>query len=262
MDKLDRDILRMELILGLPIAQESLVSLPGIQDFIHYHFTRFISNFAHAFKDFSTAQIEDYNRRHSHQLKIILNDPLLKLEGVIVPIPKGMMQPYKTTISSLMNVLGTLRADQIEHDINSVVAMMEHPHVTAHQITAFSKADYQKAKEIIGGLYNSQGLTHSLAEKVFPRNEDLITTNNSLSQATSRYYPKVFLFNTLVKKIEEVHGDIQFEPKEKSQLVSALMGIAYRISIFATVLEHLQDMEHQFVQCLDIVTRITTRGLY
>lgn len=254
MDEIIRDIRRLELLLDSSVGCESISFTVRSGDFLKYYFDRFLVNFTHAFKDFTTSEINNYNVRYESTLKNMFNDPLMIFDKELVPIPKGMVKSYRDTLVDLNEMRHRISSDFIlDHLSNVLTDTLEGPFYT--------KISFEKDKEIIGSLFSKIGLIHSLSEVVLESRENLKFSNDTLQKITSSDYPIVLSIIPKLKEIENNHEKLIVSKEEKERLNKILMSMAYRLSMFGIIMDHVQSTEHNFVKCLDILRRKSLRNM-
>lgn len=251
MGDLGRDVARLNLILELSIGQENLQPLSQARDFATYYFTRFWSNLTSIFKDFSTSEITDYERKHHSQITHLLKYPSWNMTGVILPIPKGMVGSYRQTLLSLLEVLSIAKPKMLLGDLQNLQQAIQRKNLSTLTDTPCDKSDFEQAKGMISKLFGKTGLTHATAPYVLATQGDVREVLTGLTDLTEQYYPEILKLQKLIPAIEDVHKKATWSGKDKAILSAQLMTLAYRLSIFATVMEHVQDVEHRFVMSLD-----------
>jgi len=159
MDSLYRDISRMKLILEDLRGLESFSLKTRLSDFISYFFKRFLVNVKSISKSFAASELEMFINRHSGKVNSVLKDPLLSLKDILIPIPKGMINPYKETLESLLKILELINSEMITHDLNILISDINNPDVSKvlHEPRASFKI-YEDCKKTIGSSYSSKGL--------------------------------------------------------------------------------------------------------
>lgn len=259
MGNLLRDINRMECILDFDMGLERFSISTRVKDFVKYYFTRFFTNISHAFKDFSRSELVDFDKRYQLQLDQTLKNPLIHLKDTIVPIPKGMINPYLETLETLVSVLGTISPGSLEDDLRSVETALEKNDPSLLYSPKYSKKDFEKSKKIIGSLYTKNGLTHVTASSALVSLEETIRVRSLLSSLTIEYYPEVLTLLTTIKSLENIHSSVTIDPQDTEKYGTVLMEAAYRMSIFAIVMDCIQDMEHAFVKALTVLKDVSSK---
>jgi hypothetical protein len=254
MDNLYKDINRLTLITDWAIGQERFSLGTKIKDFTTYYFTRFVTNLTHVFADFSSSEIADYNNRHSAKLKVLSNRSVEPLKDLIVPIPHGMISSYSQTLNSLTQCLTDLHPEQLEVELNQCLILP----TEETSSTVYTKSSFEQAKKQIGKLFAQTGLSHSTVDVVLGSVSTILTTNNHLVHLTQKYYPLAIALNTKLNHIEQDHAKQSWSNEEREIISQQLMTLAYRLSIFAVVVKHLQEIEHGFVKSLQLLLDKTT----
>jgi hypothetical protein len=252
---LDLDVKRLTLIHEMPIALESMAVTSHLKDFVHYYFTRFITNITQAFKDFTGSEIADFNHRHTEVLARMFKRPTLRLEGIVVPIPRGMIQPYNQTLTSLMTLLTEVKGQELRKDMDALVAALSSQSVKGLSTHTYTKDQFDHAKVSIGKLFGKVGLTHATAEFFMVDKDSIKATNDKLLQLTEFYYPDLIAINETVKTLEEKYYQFTGGAKDRYVISQQFMTMAYRLSILATVMDQIQMLEHSFVGSLDTVLK-------
>jgi len=255
MDSLFRDVSRLGLISQLGIGQERFSLATHFSDFTHYYFSRFMINVKSAFKDFTTSEVRDFNNRHGAKIDLLVKYPALRMTKSIVPIPKGMIHPYRDTLDVLTNVLDRVNIATIKHDLEQILATMGTGKLKTLLVTQFDKKEFEEAKATIAKLFGKTGLSHSTVSHVLATPADVGYVNSNLLNVTNKCYPLVMELNPLLQKIETRFNQLKFNEQDKETLSSILMIMAYRLSILAVVADHLQSLEHGFVGSVDIILK-------
>lgn len=253
MDDIFRDISRLNLIYEIPIAQESLSPITHIKDFVKYYFTRFVTNLSHVFNDFSISEIEEFNKRHLDKISLLVKHPSFNLEGVVVPIPKGMVNSYNKTLTSLMSLLETTHPTVIKQDFQLLLTAMDSRHLDNLKTSLYSKDTFNKTKFSIGNLFGKTGLTHSVAKVVLVSKSEIKSVNDSLLTITKQYYSDIIALNEMIKTLENHYTSTSWTDAEKVILSKEFITMAYRLSILAVIMDHIQSIEHMFIESLKIL---------
>jgi hypothetical protein len=255
MDNLFRDVFRLNLITQMHIGQERFSVATYFQDFAHYYFSKFVVNIRHAFKDFVVSEIKDFNARHQNKITSLVKYPALKLDKTIVPIPRGMINSYKSTLTQLTEILGVVHAPTIQRDLNEILTAMGTGKLKTLRIDQLSKEQFEDAKVVISKLFGKTGLSHSTVSHSLVSPEEIGHVNQELLQLTSTYYPAALAIDPLLKKIETRFSQLKFNDTDKDVLSALLMTMAYRLSLMAVVVEHLQEIEHGFIGGATIILK-------
>lgn len=250
-----RDLVKLNLISQLWIAQERFSSAVKFKDFVFYYFSRFTKNLTHAFSDFSSSEIIDFNSRHREKIDLLTKHPSLQLEGVIVPVPRGMRYSYLMTLKQLLAALDEIHPATVKRDLTALLRVMGTDKLKDLVVDDCSKETFETAKNEIGKLFSKTGLTHSTAPFALGSKTDIKSVNTQLLEVTGKYYPDLLSLNTILKAIEDRHNETTWTAKDKETMASYLMTMAYRLSILAAVMDHVQSIEHGFVGSLDILLK-------
>lgn len=254
-----REVQRLELFETAFDGLEAFSVSARMSDFIGYYFSRFISNVKHSFKDFTHSELEIINKRYERQITLTLTDPLLTIDDLRVSIPKGMLLSYSHTLDQLLICLSHIQADKLVRDVESLTNLIyvsEPDHIPK---PFYTKQDFERDKKNIGSLYNPTSLSYSLGKTALSSLAETKQVNDTLLTLTRDYYPQVIKLNKQIDALETVHQKT-FGPIEQStQLRNALMGMAYRVSILAVIMDHLQTMEHAFVTTLTLLKDTSKR---
>lgn len=222
-----------------------------IQDFVEYYFSRFITNIKHSFKDFSQSELLITNKRYQRQIDLTLNDPLLRIQDLRVSIPKGMLLSYYQTLEKLILCLTNIKADRLILDLNKLSDSLQHDANHVDDLAFYTKTMFESDKKIIGSLYSTIGLSYTLGKNALVSLTETQQVNNMLLSVTRDYYPKVIEMSSVIDALER-NDRLGSSSTPPSQLVRhSLMGMAYRVSMFAVVMDHIQNMEHAFVTALN-----------
>ena len=255
MDSVYRDLSRLNLILQLPIGQEGLSSTLYMKNFTSYYFNRFVDNLTHVFEDFSYTEIEDFNKRYKEKIYHFITKSEFVVDHLIVPIPKGMINSYKETLTSLLSILDIIKIQTVANDLNSIIVNMESMTLTKVNSNLITSKIFENLKNDISKMFGKMGLRHSLSGLVMGSRDDIDKVNGYLLNVTKTYYPDIIKINQLLKTIEAVYSKITWSDQDKLTLSNHFMTMAYRLSILAVVMDHVQDIEHTFVKSLDIILR-------
>ena len=250
-----RDAMRLYLLHEMPIAQERMSVASHLKDFTYYYFSRFTLNLKTVFSTFTTSEIADFNRRHLHGLKLLTKGSLPNVGQVILPIPKGMLNPYQKTLEALVKVLNSTSAASIRQDLEQLRDAMKAKTLPGSTLPSYSKTQFDQAKVQIGLLFGKTGLTHATAEHVLATTQEIDEVNTKLLELTQTYYPELLVIGQVIEEIEHLHSDGQWSERNKLILSGKLMSLAYRLSIIAVVMDHVQKVEHGFVQSLSILLK-------
>ena len=259
MDDILRDIQRLEHITQSTMALERFSVMTRIGDFVRYYFSRFLKNAHHALKDFSQSEIEQFNQRYHKQVGLTLKDPLLSIKDVIVPIPKGMVGSYHATLISLTEILSKIHVETLKDDLANVLKAVESADASLLHKPSLTQAQFNRSITMVGKLYSVNGLTHTTAEHALVSLAETQDVNLILQGLSKEYYPQAIEMANLVDSIDKVHGSVSIPPEQAGQFSAALMSVAYRVSLYAVVLEHAQDMEHTFTKALKTLLDISAR---
>lgn len=255
MDKLLRDTAVLEQFDLTDAGLEKFSLASRTSDFVRYYFTRFLFNLRDAFKGFSRSELDHYNVRHQSQLAQTFKNPVLKLSDVIVPIPKGMIKSYEDTLHALIGLLADIGATSLDDDLRRIISAIEQSDSRLLYKPIYTKAKYDKARGAVGKLYSTSGLTHLPGNKALDTLKVAASVNDILTSVVINYYPVTIDIGVLVNKIEKIHTGDQIKPEEAGHFQEVLMDAAWRVSIFAVVLDHVQKMEHSFVEALETLRK-------
>lgn len=256
MDDLFRHVARLNLIYELPIAQEKFSLNTHLKDFGRYYFGRFVTNLTHVFSDFSQSEIADFNQKHQSKIAHLTKYPALNLDKTIIPIPKGMVKSYNQTLSDLLKILDPVSPQTLKSDLESLLSAMGNNTIRSLTVSPYSKKQFDDAKHAIGKLFGKTGLTHVTASYGLGSLNEIKDTNKHITTTVSRYYPDIVALNPLLKRIEDTHQNLTWSDADRILLTKHLMMTAYRLSIFAVVMDHVQDIEHGFVKSLGAILNI------
>ena len=241
-----------------PIGCESIGINVRIGDYFKYYFTRFIGNLNSAFDDFHRSDLEDYISRYRGSTILSLTDPLLVLNGFLVPIPRGMILSYGETLYALRDVLLHVDSDNLLGDLVGIEKLLADSTAT-YKAKSYSKKDYENDAKIISHLFSKVGLTNTSVESVIKSKEEAISDKDLLLSLVKDNYPNTLKINSALKALEATHSQIVLDDKQKVFISGLLMSIAYRLSIFSAAMEHVRYVEHGFVSCLNIIRNKSLR---
>lgn len=255
MGDLFRDLVRLNLVSQMWLGQERFSSTVRFKDFVLYYFTRFVRNLTHAFSDFSSSEIADFNHRHSAKIDLLTKHPSLDLKGIIIPIPRGMRYSYLETLKQLLSFLEGIHPATVKSDLTALLHVMGTDKLKDLRIDGYTKQTFDTTKHEIGKLFGKTGLTHSTAPQALGSKANIKAVNTQLLEVTGKYYPVLISLNTLLRDIEDRHNETEWTVQDKEILAGYLMIMAYRLSILAVVMDHVQSIEHGFVGSMDILLK-------
>lgn len=244
MDNVLRDLVRLELFDNGFIGEERFGVVDSFKDFFSYYTKRFFLNLKTTFKQFSVTELQDYNTANSRRIAHLLTLDDHYLQSFIVPIPKAMTGSYCSTISALEALLKDIQADALVADLEKVTTQVT--------LNEYSRTSHKHTMTTLGSLYATHGLSYVNALSAFKHMKDVEYTNTTLLQLTQTYYPLVFALEQAIKALEEKFDTLSLSPKDKQLMSKNLLSIGWRLTIFATVMDHVQTMEHAFVKSLKI----------
>ena len=259
MYELYRDLQRLELIMESSVGCENITASVRISDFIKGFFFRIHHNFKTFDSHFSYSEIEHYNAKHSGALKVIFSDPMIDLTDTLFPIPKGMHGTYPDTLIGLVNILTSIDAEQLYKDLIALESRLNQGVTTYDNLIKYSKERFNHDIKAIGFMFGTKGMTHTLTKQSIV---DLATTkavNNTLMTISKIFYPMVVSIPDILVKLENTHKTLNLDTDHKRDLSQVLMSLAYRLTVFGIVMGHVQALEHNFVQCLDIIQNRSSR---
>lgn len=259
MDKLPRDLMRLEELEDAVMGLERFSPATVVLDWIQHHFLRALNNLRNMSKDFSQTDLEVFNQRYQRQLELTLSDPILQLKDVIVPIPKGMVNTYLRTLEWLAGLLNNIDANNLEAQLERIHTGLPIGCADQAYVPSYGKVEMDRDKKSLGTLYSTKGLTHLTANHAFEQSSDVANVNELLLNLTKHYYPIVLKLNKKIAEIEKVYLSPDAAQQDTKKLYAVLMDAAYRTSIFATVMNHILDMEHSFIVALSIFKQNTSR---
>ena len=221
-----------------------------VSDFVGYYFSRFITNIKHSFKDFSQSELEIFTKRYESQIALTLKDPLLVMEDMRIAIPKGMLLSYYATLEKLLMCLAHIQADHLTRDLDHLTLIVYTGSDSRPSNVVYSKRQFEADKKTIGGMYNPTSLSYTLGKTSLVSLPETREVNDILLSITRDYYPQVIKMSKLIDALETVHQREYANKTQPDVLRAALMDMAYRVSMFAVVMDHIQTMEHAFVTAL------------
>lgn len=260
MDKTDLSLQRLECILQHFEGQESLGTDTKFADFLKHYFTRFISGLKYSVSDFSESEIEKFDKVYGRKTNQSIGDPLLDIDKEFVPIPKGMLYGYLKTIDALKKILISISADKLLDDTKNVLESLKTHDLSHLTGIHYSKRQFDHDRTSIGELFSKIGLIQSIPKRVLIDKVSIKLSTEMLLDITKTYYHTAIDLPPLFTKIEKYHGDANLETEEKTIVSDKLMSLAYRLSIFGVVMDHIQDIEHNFVKCLEIIKSKSLRA--
>ncbi len=248
----NQDMFRLEII-GESFTTSTLSEIPDkINSFTQYWFGRFFSNITHVLLDFSKSEIQDFENRNRVQLNRILTDPLFTFGDNLYPIPPGMMNSYEITIDKLILILKEIGVDKINDDLIKVLNIK-------HHLFPYSRTEFDRHSSEIGSLFSKIAILNTSARTSLVDKKSIISSKNKLLELTTTNFLRIFKIEKSIKNIEKNFDIDKISEENKKEIKERLLSISYRLSIFAIVVEHLQDIEHNFVECLKQLKAISKR---
>lgn len=259
MDKGDRDLERLSLIVESAFGLEAFALTTRMADFTRYYFSRFLINIKDSFKDFSRTELETYLHRYARQIDLTLHDPLLNLDTMVVPIPKDMIHSYQETLDQFLQCLDHIDAVDLVTQLEDIVQRFKVSEFTTLPKPSYQKTAFDKDKSVISKLYRQQGLSVTPAKMAFTSLDNVNEVKVKLDALTRFYYPMILSLRKAIDALEHTHAEITI-PSDQAKIVQTqLMSLAYRVSIFAVIMDHLQKMEHAFVKVLEQLRQTSAR---
>lgn len=253
MDNLYRDISRLELITQDILAEESFSVKTRFSDFVAYFFRKFLSNISSINKPFAQSELQLFLMRHKDKSELLIKDPLLSLKDLLLPIPKGMQKSYLETLTELKSVLEAVYFSEIKEDLSVIVdSLNKTGAIEAIPRIKISSSIYEKSKKRIGVLYSNRGLMNIPGNLAFLNLQDVNNTKTMLLNIIEQSYSEVIEIHKFVNTIDQLHSDNIIDNDKMSVVRDSILDLAYRVSIFAVVMNHVQEIEHSFVKCLSV----------
>lgn len=259
MRDLERDVTRLDYLLYVDMGLEAFSVSTRMADFFQYYANRFVSNIKHAFRDFSHPELVNYYSRFKRQVDLTLSDPLIRFNDLVVPIPRGMLASYKDTLDGLSNILERIHAPELFGDFDTVAAELKGSSPSLPK-SSYTKKMFEQDKSTIGGLYSKVGLTHSTSKKVLVSLTEVRVVKQTLIDLTTQYYAQTIAFSKRVDEFDKTFTGETLSVSDRAKAAEALAQLAYRLSIFAVVLDHIQGMEHAFVKVLETLRQVSHRS--
>jgi hypothetical protein len=225
------------------------------KDFFTYYFKTFVSNVKDHFKQFSRSEIVEFNNRYGNRIKHTLNDPVIPLEDFILPIPKGMIHTYLETTNRLTGLLKAILSDSLISDTDDLIHGLQNPDTSYFNTVKYSKKDFDKDVSDLSETFAHTSLNHVVGNKAFNKPRDVSEVNSILLDYTSHYYPVTISLNQKMKDIEKAYDHCNFTNSNKKIIDESLLSLAYRVSLFSEILLRIQEIEHNFVECLRLLTQ-------
>jgi hypothetical protein len=207
-------------------------------------------------KEFSQSEIKDYTTRYRRAIDLSIDDPLVDIRSMILAIPKGMIRSYPDTISVLVKLLTDINYTTIPKDLKAIEDNLKNPD-NISTIAPYSASDFSRDKTLLSGLFTQAGLIHKTGEVLFNNKQDIHKVESDLLTLTNECYPLVFDIKTILKYLEEAHDRASDVPEH---MPNSLLSVGYRLSIFSVVVDNIQAIEHNFVQCLESIRKRSLRN--
>lgn len=253
MHDLHRDIARLQIVDESFVGLEKFSTKTRLNDLVHYFLQKFLINFKTISNDFSYSELDNFLIRHREKTQKILRDPLVDFRELLLPIPKGMIHSYSTTITKLIKIIDDVSGQYILEDLENIWENLKpNPSVPMFE-PRFSLTKYNLSREEIGSLYSTKGLMVVPGDKAFSDTNDLNLTKVLLIKTTTPHYAQVIEIHHLVDQINRSHSDNEIPTEILDSVKGSILDLAYRISIFSTIMKHVQEMEHAFVKVLNIL---------
>lgn len=254
-----REVMRLEQFNLAFDGLESFSVSTRMKDFVSHYFSRFIINIKNSLSDFSQSELQTFLSRYSRQVDVTLSDPLLVIDDIRVNIPKGMLNSYYKTTQSLLLCLAHIHADRLVDDIRKLTMIVYTGANEALREPVYTKVMFEADKKTIGSLYNPTGLSYSLGGVSLVSLSETKDVKDILASITRDYYPQVIQMSKDIDTLEMTHERQFSSQKQTNELRESLMETAYRVSIFAVVMDHIQNMEHAFVLALTTLKNASHR---
>ena len=251
MDKLARDLLRLERYTQDPLGLEFLAPIHHLGNFINYYFTRFVKNISHVFSDFSGSLILDFNQKYKTKLHV-LDTKTFSYRDKLVQIPGGMQLSYQETLDGLLKILQEIHVDSLYHELKDLTTVFTTGVYHHPQIHACDGFEFERLKRRLQPLYSEKKIHVTTGAAAFPNASDFGKVNKDLLAVTQTYYKTTIQLPALLTDLETQHKHIalKLEDKDKVVLMHDLMSLAYRLSLFSVVIDHIQTMEFCFTKTL------------
>lgn len=250
-----RDAARLEILTECPLGLERLEVVSHLKDFYKYYFSRFLTNLTHVFKDFKHSEIEAFQLQKGRRIALLHKTPLVKFKDTIVPVPRGMIGSYRETLYSIEGLLADVSSDRLLKDLSAFTQAIGNDSLNTTTLASYTKDQFESAKSTLSGLFSKNGLSHKLAGSALQSVEEISQVTHDLSSLTKTYYPEVLALNGAIPHLEEAHHKEFSKGLILQESSALLMSLAWRLSIFAICLDHIQTIEHAFVQTLDILLK-------
>lgn len=249
-----RDANRLTLFSQDVLALERFTVTAHLHDFFVYYYQRFITNVTHVFKDFTTSELSDFNKRHSQKLKQFFEANYLDLTKILITIPQGMVGSYLETLLELEGILHRAELSSLAHDLNQLHQELLSKKIDPHFKITYTDQQFNDDRIILGNLYHKKGLTHKLSNQVFQSLKEVKQVNERLESITF-FYPQLLEIYKLFPQIEENFKDHEWSLEEKQSLAPQFLEMAQRLSIIGVVMQQIQKMEHAFVKTLILMMK-------
>lgn len=250
-----KDCKWLELIHESYIGLEEYSLAIRSKDFFTYYFKTFMSNVKDHFKEFSRSQIKEINNKYSNRLNHTLKDPMIKLGDYILPTPKGMINSYLRTLNDLGRLLQSINADDLLSDTDDLIRYLHHPDKKFRAVDDYTKTNYDKDIKTLSEMFSKNGLVYVEGSFLFSSIKEVNETNRILLDYTETLYPMTIELNKRMKDIEKSYIHLDTQNTNKGEVDQTLLYLAFRVSLFAEILTRLQEVEHNFVECLRILVQ-------
>lgn len=249
-----RDANRLTLLNQDDLALERFTVTAHLHDFFSYYYQRFLTNITHVFKDFTTSELSDFNKRHRQKLHQFFDTKNLDLSKILIPIPQDMVFSYLETILELEGILHRAEISSLLHDLNQLHQELVSKKIDSHFKTTYSDQQFDDDKDLLAKHYHKKGLTHKLSSQVFTSLNDVKQVNVRLEEITL-FYPELLEIYKIFPQIEASFKNHDWSLEEKQYLAAQFLEMAHRLSIVGVTMQQIQKMEHAFVKALTLMMK-------
>lgn len=262
MPSFDRHIDRLEFIIDDPLAVEDLSVTKRVADFFSYYIGSFVKAFHDASKDFASSELSEFNRRYRLTMREVYEHrDRIDLHHTIVPTPRTMSGTYDKTLTSLLEVISHIRAETLLQELEAMTRFLKDPTTRYPDVLNYEKRDFDRDKSHIGSLFGKTGAGAKVGSDAFSDGfKSIREVNDTLLSVVDKEYTRVVSINNELKEIEKSHDDSTLTGGNRGRLPSTLLSLAWRLSIYAICLEHIQVIEHNFTETLKKLRELARRA--
>lgn len=233
-------------------------------------FNNFKTTIFGLFKDLKRTELRAYIESHPASIKRILKYNYTMLADIKIPIPKGMIKPYKVVSETLSTSLATFDMTNKSKSFHNKVDDIRQRVLSSSAPDAASLRDINDiqiltrvSKDVENCFSKLQPTKEVQFSQVFKDDTCLVDTYNVLLNAEKYEHEVTVVYNYLqhsVSKMQEILNFIQngHESLTKTDLLELSASCTYLANVFdmyGYVVQTLTIVEHNFVEVLKVIQR-------